>query len=281
TLEFFVNDGADPSGSGEGKTFVGQVTVNTNGSGLGNYSFALLSVVAVGTPVSATATGADGDTSEFSRLRNATMASISGTVFDDLDGDGVRDSGEPGLGSATAFIDANNDGKLGDGETNVTSSSSGSYRFSNLNSGTYRVRLDVPNGRRLTTPGTASFNITLAAGEQSSSNVFGSTTMAILRGTVFEDTDGDGVKDANEQGMEGVIVFIDKDNDGVFDAAERSRVTTSTGAYRFTNLAPGTYNIRIAPTSGFSQTAPPGGLFRLTVVAGQSLSNRNFGQEPV
>jgi titin len=64
TIEFFANSvptpGADPSGYGEGQTFLGAVTPKSNGK----FS-AVLPIVPAGAIISATATDANGNTSEF------------------------------------------------------------------------------------------------------------------------------------------------------------------------------------------------------------------------
>jgi subtilisin-like proprotein convertase family protein len=41
---------------------------------------------------------------------DALEGSISGQIFEDLDGDGVKDDNEPGVGGAIAYIDSNNNG---------------------------------------------------------------------------------------------------------------------------------------------------------------------------
>ena len=73
TIEFFASPagGCDPSGYGEGKRFIGSVAVTTNAAG--NVLFSYTSPVAfvAGTVITATATDAASDTSEFSRCRPA------------------------------------------------------------------------------------------------------------------------------------------------------------------------------------------------------------------
>ncbi len=66
TIQFFSNSAADPSGNGEGETFLGQKSVKTNDKG--NRSFTFPAVLPPGEGmVTATATNnATGDTSEFS-----------------------------------------------------------------------------------------------------------------------------------------------------------------------------------------------------------------------
>jgi hypothetical protein len=66
-VEFFSNAAADPSGYGQGQTFLGAVNVPTNGNGAGSFTFTLTTPLPAGqTIVSATATNlTTGDTSQF------------------------------------------------------------------------------------------------------------------------------------------------------------------------------------------------------------------------
>jgi hypothetical protein len=66
-VEFFASDAADPTGFGEGQTFLGFMTVTTNGSGDASFSVTLPAAVAAGQVVTATATDPAGNTSEFSQ----------------------------------------------------------------------------------------------------------------------------------------------------------------------------------------------------------------------
>jgi CSLREA domain-containing protein len=70
TVQFFSSPGAlaDPSGFGEGKTFIGQTSVSTNRLGNASFAFVPNQPVPVSWRVTATATGVGG-TSEFSRSR--------------------------------------------------------------------------------------------------------------------------------------------------------------------------------------------------------------------
>jgi parallel beta-helix repeat protein len=56
TIEFFSIPTADPSGSGQGQTYLTSTTVTTNGSGRARFSASLGSSVPIGTIISATAT---------------------------------------------------------------------------------------------------------------------------------------------------------------------------------------------------------------------------------
>src|SRR4029078_2835220 len=61
------------------------------------------------------------DLNDFGNYRNATK---SGVKFNDLDGDGVKDAGEPGLAGWTinAYVDANGNGTRDTGENTIANS---------------------------------------------------------------------------------------------------------------------------------------------------------------
>jgi hypothetical protein len=71
TIQFFSSLPAlaDPSGFGEGKTFIAQRSVTTNRNGNAPFEFVPKQSVPVGNKVTATATNGGGSTSEFSRAR--------------------------------------------------------------------------------------------------------------------------------------------------------------------------------------------------------------------
>jgi CSLREA domain-containing protein len=67
TIQFFSSPAADPSGFGEGKTFLGETQVQTDAIGNASFTFVPAQKVPVGQFITATATNnATGDTSEFS-----------------------------------------------------------------------------------------------------------------------------------------------------------------------------------------------------------------------
>jgi hypothetical protein len=68
-IEFFSVPTADSSGYGEGKTFLGFASVTTTGTGAASFSVPFTTGDLSGQFVAATATGTDGNTSEFSLAR--------------------------------------------------------------------------------------------------------------------------------------------------------------------------------------------------------------------
>lgn len=71
TIEFFASPSCDASGDGEGRDYLGSAVVNTNGSGDAAIDATLAGSLG-GQAVTATATNADGDTSQFSNCVAAT-----------------------------------------------------------------------------------------------------------------------------------------------------------------------------------------------------------------
>ena len=80
---------------------------------------------------------------------------VSGVKFNDLDGDGVRDPGEPGLAGWTVYADLNNNRALDPTEPSAITGADGAYALT-LPSGTYNLRevpqagwrRNLPDGRR-------------------------------------------------------------------------------------------------------------------------------------
>ena len=80
---------------------------------------------------------------------------IGDFVWDDLNGDGVQDVGEPGRGGVTVTLS-------GAASGSTTTAGDGSYSFTGLAAGSYAVSITVPGGLTLTTADPV--NIALAAG---------------------------------------------------------------------------------------------------------------------
>ncbi len=74
TVQFFSNSACDSSGNGEGQIFLGQAGVTTDANGNASFNATLPAPVAIGAFITATATDAANNTSEFSACRVVTCA---------------------------------------------------------------------------------------------------------------------------------------------------------------------------------------------------------------
>lgn len=110
-IEFFANAVADPSGFGQGQTFIGRTSITTASNGTRSFSVKLPVAVPAGYYITAQATSPDGNTSAYSAVRIVTAS--------DNDGDGMPNKYE----SAHKFNQNNaTDAALdndGDGMTNL------------------------------------------------------------------------------------------------------------------------------------------------------------------
>jgi hypothetical protein len=90
----------------------------------------------------------------------ASTSAIQGIKWNDLNGNGVQDAGEPGLAGWTIYLDQNNNGQLDTGETSTLTDDNGNYSFTNLAAGTHTVAEVMQPGWQQTSPGTVSVAVT-------------------------------------------------------------------------------------------------------------------------
>src|SRR5262249_32357113 len=73
----------------------------------------------------------------------ARLGEISGHVFEDLNGNGIQDPGEPPLRGQIVFLDLNDNGIPDEGEPKMETDAEGRYIFSGLALTRYKVRQDL------------------------------------------------------------------------------------------------------------------------------------------
>ncbi|MDB5291926.1 MAG: Cna domain protein [Phycisphaerales bacterium] len=195
--------------------------------------------------------------------------SITGVVFNDLNGNGIADAGENPIANALVYLDLNKTGTLDAGDPTAISDASGVYTLPNLGAGSYRVEAQPGPGLAIGAPGF--FDVTVAAATPTVTNVPVGIPSAIV-GTVFDDQNQDGIRQNGPMGIEPFLafdtVYTDLNHNGVFDAGDRYfTVANNAGMYNLGTLGPGTYQIRVVPRAGFHQNPP--GFLSVTVANGQ------------
>lgn len=91
---------------------------------------------------------------------------------------------------------------------------------------------------------------------------------ASIRGTLWDDLDGDATRDPGEPALAGRTVYLDQDQDRVLDAGERSTTSAADGTYAFTGLATGmTYYVTQVLPTNWRQTAPAASAWRAFALA--------------
>lgn len=101
---------------------------------------------------------------------------------------------------------------------------------------------------------------------------------ASISGTVYNDANGNHVRDAGEAAVAGRQVYLDLQGIDKFVAGDPVATTDTNGAYSFTGLAAGNYLIRPVPVAGKVTTTPIwGGKFFVQLAANQIVTGDDFG----
>ena len=192
-------------------------------------------------------------------------ASLGDFVWFDDDQDGVQDPGERGVAGVTVILyDA-----AGTAVASTVTDATGKYFFANLNPGSYSVGFSTLPSGTVFSPQNAGGDagkdsnvnpstgrtplVTLAAGDNNLTVDAGimAPPKAGLGNYVWTDTNGNGIQDADERGLAGVTVQL-------YDATRTillaTAITDGNGYYTFSNLEPGTYNVKFVTPIGFTLT---------------------------
>ncbi|MBX7106576.1 MAG: immunoglobulin domain-containing protein, partial [Gemmataceae bacterium] len=215
-------------------------------------------------PVEATVDDANYQGSATGQFQIVAHVSLAGVVFNDLNNDGQRGTGEAGLAGATIRLLAL------DGTTELRTTASdanGAFTFAGLAAGTYYVEERNLAGYASTTPDLRLVSVTTDAVAEV---VFGDQLAGSIRGLVFDDTDGDGTRDDAESGLTGVTVRL------TGGGISRTTTTSSSGAYEFAQVTPGSYALEEIDPSGYSSTTP--NVRNVSLTAGGS-ATANFGDQ--
>ena len=224
------------------------------------------------------AAGGSSIANEFGNFRGVLTGTITGTKFLDTNGNGVRDTGEPGLAGITITRTAGlND--PADANLSVVTDAEGNFTFANVPFGNFTLSETVPTGFAQTapaSPGTISAPINFA-NRTSSGNLFGNRPLtATISGVKFNDVNGNGIRDTGEPGLQGVTINL------AGASATASTTTDASGNFTFSNLSPGNYVVSEVVPNGFHQTAPAApGTFAVTLTTGQIVGSLVFGNQAV
>ncbi len=187
-------------------------------------------------------------------------SSLAGTVFHDLNDDGVQDAGEVGIPGVEVTL-SGTDAAASAVSLTVTTGVDGSYVFSDLLAGDYVVTeaqpaayddgLDTAGsaGGTAVNPGDQIVSIALPVGTNATDYDFAEVG-TVLSGTVFVDSNRNGAIDSGELPLEGVTIEL-------FDQTGTLVATTATdanGFYAFSGIPAGDYRVAQSQPSGYGST---------------------------
>ena len=180
-------------------------------------------------------------------------ATIGDFVWEDLNGNGLIDGGEPGLSGVS--VDLNGTTGLGvPVNLNDISGGGGAYSFTGLEPGTYTLTFNTLAGfertfqtvdsdpNRLTG---VTAPITVMSDDDIDDIDAGYFVFATISDFVWEDLNGNGIQDGGEPGIDGVTVTL-TGNDGFGNPVNLNEVTAGGGLYEFMDIVPGTYTLNFA-----------------------------------
>lgn len=159
---------------------------------------------------------------------------IQGVVFEDYNGNGVKDTGEPGLTGAAVT-------RTGGNQPDVTllTATGGGYTISTASAGSYTVTLTTPAGYNSVTLPRRPVELTADGAAQANFIV---QQQGVIDGVVFVDLDGDELLGPGESGLASVSVTL---------APGGSITTGAAGNFRFSGIGVGEYTVGISTPSGY------------------------------
>ncbi|RKZ45524.1 MAG: hypothetical protein DRQ41_00005, partial [Gammaproteobacteria bacterium] len=241
------------------------------------------------------AAGDDHDAADFG-FNAPSDASIGDTVWYDLNGNGVQDTGESGIANVDVnlYLDADGDGVADTGELIATDTTDGNgeYLFSNLHQENYLVLVDTSDvdfpANHVLTDGTISHAVDLRASVNYPDADFGYQAPAGSIGDyVWFDSNGNGVQDGGESGISDATVTVvwagvDNNLSTTGDNETFTTTTNASGYYQVSNLPAGTYQVTVSGTP--SQYIPSSGSESvgsssetLSLTAGENKEDVDFG----
>jgi hypothetical protein len=209
-----------------------------------------------------------------------TTATISGSVLQDSNGNSFIDlSDAPLPGVVVQLRDLS-----GNVLAQFLTDANGAYAFTGLTPGTYRVVHIIPANFVAVgaSPGPGgsvisanAIQVTTSGGASGNNNFLDrfsvvSPTVGIISGSVLRDANGNAVIDTGDIGLSGVTVQLFTQL-GVFIA---QTTTDANGAYAFTNLPPGSYQVVQVVPAGLVPLTP--NVRSVTAIAGANQGNVNF-----
>ncbi len=192
-------------------------------------------------------------------LPHPQAASVGERVWEDQNGNGIQDAGEPGLAGVSVHLY-----KQGWGHLNtVTTDADGNYQFKYLIPGqTYTITFDLPADYYFTQPDQGSDDALDSDADPAtgisplivpgdSTNITdldaGMYRLTSVGERAWHDLDLDGIQDASEPGLPGIPVSLYDSSNVLVD----NTITDNSGVYSFPDINPGAYWLAFQAPSGY------------------------------
>ena len=194
------------------------------------------------------------------RIRNCTPSTLGNFVWNDINYNGLQDSGEPGIKDVKVEL-YNAANVL---MQTVTTNASGQYQFTNIIEGNYYVTVKLPADYITTVANTADANSNsdfaansngsevffLPYGSNRTDLDFGLVKKLKIGDFVWEDRNYNGSQDSGEPGIAGVAVKLYNNAGNLITQT----TTDASGKYAFDNLPASIYELEFAVAQTYQAT---------------------------
>jgi hypothetical protein len=205
---------------------------------------------------------------------------ISGTCFEDSNGNGLFDAGERGFAGLTILLITDVPAPLlGVIGGRTISRADGSYEFHDVLFGKWIVAESVPDGYRPT--GAAAPPGARVLLDEAHPNISGlllgiAFSGISIEGTSFRDGDGDRLRQASEPGVPGIAMELRAPTGQLVASTQ----TDASGNFLFTRVPAGAYELSQILPDGLAQTLPGGdGTAGITLQNGLGAAGLLFGSQ--
>lgn len=165
--------------------------------------------------------------------------SISGLVWDDLNGNQTPDAGEHGMPGVRVYVDNDSSAAYTHGEPSELTDVNGLYTIPKVKAGTRNIAIDtatLPAGYGVTT--SHPLTVTLAPNQKVTDADFGiSDLTGKITGLIWDQTDN--------LPIAGVVSYLDLNSDNTYTPGEPSATTDGSGNYLIANLPGGSYQVYV------------------------------------
>jgi len=213
------------------------------------------------------------------------VGSISGTVYHDHNGNGVRDGEDEGL--PNIHLQLTNG--LGD-----DTDADGNYTIENVPAGIYPVLEFTPAGWVTTVPyDNAVFDVVVESGQDTKDVNFGNFRKTYLHGAKYHDLNADGVWDVGEPGLPNWQFQLWKfdqwyfdhqagENQGYLMVDEEVATTDANGRFTFSGITPGAYRVTEVTQAGWDITSPASEMYTdLHPRSDEKIAELDFGNKMI
>jgi hypothetical protein len=205
----------------------------------------------------------------------APPGAITGTVFEDLNENGVKDTGDPGIDGVSVTA-VQSSGEM----IRTLTAGNGQFLMSGVPDGSYTVTVPHAWGFARTLPlsNAGTYTTTISRGSTASGLDFGIFRLGILKGEKWDDTNGNGQQELTEEGSEGGEITLAGTDMFTGKNISWTKTTNLYGQYTFYGLNRGTYTITEKAREGWTQTAPKSTSYTVSIdISGTVVSDQDFG----